>query len=147
MISQSAEYALRAVVFLAASPGSPQTTQQISSAASVTPAYLAKIMHALTRSGIVSSQRGLHGGFVLAREPSDLTALEVIRIVDPSRRVTECPLGLSSHGPGLCKLHRKLDYAISLVEQALQETRIVDLMDATTLGGRGAPNGALAAAK
>jgi DNA-binding IscR family transcriptional regulator len=54
MFSQTAEYALRAVVALADSGGQPLTTQQISTVTQVPPDYLAKVMQALGRSGLVS---------------------------------------------------------------------------------------------
>ena len=58
MISQTAEYALRAIVFLA-DQAEPRTTQQIAAATRVPPSYLSKVMQALSRARVVHSQRGL----------------------------------------------------------------------------------------
>ena len=65
MISQTAEYALRAIVYLAGQE-LPQTTQQIAATTRVPAGYLSKVLQALARGGLVHSQRGLHGGFTLA---------------------------------------------------------------------------------
>src|SRR5689334_18543405 len=73
MVSQTAEYALRAVVCLGNQAGTPLTTQQIAEVTRVPVGYLAKVMQALGRGGIVSSQRGLHGGFTLARPMDELS--------------------------------------------------------------------------
>jgi Rrf2 family protein len=56
--------------------------------------YLSKVLQSLGRAQLVNSQRGLHGGFTLARAPSELTVWEVIQAVDPLQRIRSCPLGL-----------------------------------------------------
>ncbi|HUY31937.1 MAG TPA: Rrf2 family transcriptional regulator [Pirellulales bacterium] len=127
MFSQTAEYALRAIVYLADQGDSPRTTRQIAEVTHVPPGYLAKVMQSLSRAGLVSSQRGLHGGFVLARPPQKLTVLDVIQAVDPLRRIETCPLGLEGH-LSLCPLHRRLDSAVAMVEKALRESTIAELL-------------------
>ena len=79
MISQTVEYALRAVVYLADQGEAARTTQQIAEATRVPPAYLSKVMQGLSRGKLVHSQRGLHGGFTLAREPKDRRSCSTIR--------------------------------------------------------------------
>lgn len=124
MISQTAEYALRAIVFLA-DQDQPRTTQEIAERTQVPAGYLSKVLQSLSRSKLVSSQRGLHGGFVLVDSPENISVLQVVNAVDPVRRIHECPLGL--HGKYLCPLHRKLDDAARLIEEAFGETTILDL--------------------
>ena len=125
MISQTAEYALRAVVFLA-DQTEPKTTQAIAAVTQVPTGYLAKVMQSLSRARLVHSQRGLHGGFTLAIEPRSLTVLQVVNAVDPVQRYLECPLGL--HGIRLCPLHRKLDDAALAIEQTFGGTTVADLV-------------------
>ncbi len=91
--------------------------------------YLAKVMQGLNRSGLVSAQRGLHGGFVLAEVPERITILQVINAVEPIRRFHECPLGL--HGIHLCPLHRKLDDAAIALENCFGNTTVGDLVHVT----------------
>jgi Rrf2 family protein len=127
MFSQTAEYALRAVVYLASQEGAAQTTQQIAEATRVPAGYLSKVMQSLTRAGLVHSQRGLHGGFTLAHPTDELTVLDVIEAVDPIRRIRSCPLGIKGH-TSLCPLHRRLDQAMALVENALRKSTIAELL-------------------
>ena len=136
MISQTSEYALRAVACLARRPGEPMTTQQIAIASRVPAGYLAKILQSLARAGIVSGQRGLGGGFLLARRPDQLTLLDVVRVADGSRRITACPLGIPGHGPDLCPLHRRLDDAAALAEQTLGGVTIADVLYKPLCGAR-----------
>ena len=125
LISQTSEYALRAVVWLAAR--GTQTTQQIASGTQVPPGYLSKVLQALARKGVVSSQRGKHGGFALAISPESLRTLDVIDAVDPIQRIESCPLELESHCEELCPLHRHLDDAIARIQAAFASTTIADL--------------------
>src|SRR5262245_23280543 len=78
MFSQTTEYALRVMVFLAGLNGTTATTRQIAAATRVPEGYLAKILQSLGRAGLIKAQRGLHGGSVLARDPAELTVLDVI---------------------------------------------------------------------
>jgi Rrf2 family protein len=128
MLSQTVEYALRAAVYLAGQGGAPQTNEQISTATKVPAAYLSKVMQSLNRGGLVQSQRGVGGGFLLARTPEELTILEVVNAVDPIQRIKICPLGLKSHGVRLCPLHRRLDDAMAQVEQAFAATTLAEIL-------------------
>jgi Rrf2 family nitric oxide-sensitive transcriptional repressor len=127
MISQTAEYALRAIVYLADEHQVPQTTQQIAEITRVPAGYLAKVMQGLSRAGLVHAQRGLHGGFSLAIPADKLTVLDVVQAVDPLRRIRHCPLGIEGH-ESLCPLHRRLDNAVAMVEKALGDTTIASLL-------------------
>jgi len=128
MISQTAEYALRAIVFLADQGGKPRTTAQIADATQIPAGYLAKVMQSLSRVRLVNSQRGLNGGFTLAKDPSDLSMLEIIKAVDPIRRFDECPLGVPTHGCNLCPLHQRLEDAAQLLESQFSSTSMADLL-------------------
>ena len=128
MISQTTEYALRIIVYLASLEGRPATTAQIASATRVPPGYLAKVLRNLAKGGLVQSQRGLHGGSTLARAPKQMTVWDVVNVVDPLQRSRTCPLGLKSHGVSLCPLHRRLDAALASVEAAFRGTTIAEVV-------------------
>jgi Rrf2 family protein len=128
MISQTAEYALRAIVYLAGQTGAARTTAQIAETTKVPSGYLAKVMQSLSRARLVRSQRGLNGGFTLAHDPEELSVLAVVNAVDPIQRYAECPLGIPSHGRRLCPLHDRLDQAAAMVEKAFGETMVAELL-------------------
>ncbi len=128
MISQTVEYALRAIVTIAQHEGQPCTAQQISKITQVPAPYLSKLMQGLVRAGLTNSQRGLHGGFVLTRKPAEMSILEVVDAVDPIQRIRECPLGISTHGSHLCPLHQRLDRAMEMVEKLFRETTVADVL-------------------
>jgi Rrf2 family protein len=128
MFSQTVEYALRAVCHLADQSPRSRTTDQIAAATQVPRAYLSKVLQALVEQGIVHSQRGVGGGITLIKPPSQVTILEVVNAVEPIRRITTCPLGLAAHGVRLCPLHRRVDNALALVEQAFGSTTLAEVL-------------------
>lgn len=132
MFSQTTEYALRVIAYVASLDGAPATTRQISAATQVPEGYLAKVVRSLNREGLLNSQRGLHGGSVLARPPEQITVFDVIQAIAPLPRITTCPLGIKGHGPRLCPLHRKLDDAVALVERAFRTSTIADILSQDT---------------
>jgi Rrf2 family protein len=123
------EYALPAVVHLAAEAPAGRTTEDIAKATRVPQAYLAKVLQSLVQAGIVRSQRGIGGGISLAKSPGELTILEVVNAVDPIRRIQTCPLGLAAHGVRLCPLHKRVDNALALVEDAFRSTTLQEVID------------------
>jgi Rrf2 family protein len=127
MISQTAEYALRAVAFLATSKGTPINGRDISKATQIPQDYLTKVMQELDRAGIVAAQRGHGGGYTLSISPDKLSVLEVVAVISPIPRLVECPLGIAEHIQ-LCPLHKRLDDAAKLVENAFRETMIAELI-------------------
>jgi Rrf2 family protein len=128
MLSDTVEYALRAVVHLAYESPEARTTAQIAEATLVPKDYLAKILQGLAKKGIVSTQRGVGGGVSLAREPDELTILDVVNAVEPLKRYASCPLGLKAHGVRLCPLHRRLDDAMAQVEAAFAGTTLAEIL-------------------
>jgi Rrf2 family nitric oxide-sensitive transcriptional repressor len=127
MISQTSEYALRAIVFLG-NEGVPRTTADISKGTKAPADYLSKVMRGLVREGIVASRRGLHGGFTLAREPEELSVLDIVNAVDPIQRIRECPLGNKAHGVNLCTLHRTIDETLAGAEETFRKLTLDQLL-------------------
>jgi Rrf2 family transcriptional regulator, nitric oxide-sensitive transcriptional repressor len=128
MFSQKVEYALRAVVHLAHVGPEARTVEQIATATKVPQAYLAKVLQQLAHAGVVRTQRGVGGGISLAHRPEELTILAVVSAVDPIKRIKVCPLGLKSHGVRLCPLHRRVDNALAMVEDAFQQTTLAEVL-------------------
>lgn len=134
MFSSTAEYALRAAVDLASHPGQPRTSQQVAKDSQIPAGYVSKVLQDLGKAGLVTSQRGPNGGFMLARPAGSITILETINAVDPINRITKCPLNLPAHSKRLCKLHQHLDDAIAEVERALSSASLADLVADGPLG-------------
>ncbi len=130
MINQTAEYALPAMVCLAVHPGvDPISAQDISGATHVPVGYLQKILRMLAKRGLLKVTRGTGGGFLLAKEPSSISVLEVLEAINPRfQRIERCPLGIEGH-TRLCSLHRMLDAELERTMRTFATTTIGDLLD------------------
>jgi Rrf2 family nitric oxide-sensitive transcriptional repressor len=132
LMGQSAEYALRAVVWLASQGEVTVGTAEIARHTHVPPGYMSKVLQALARAGLVESTPGRAGGFRLRRSADRISVLEVVNVVDSIERIRRCPLGLKSHRHVLCPLHRRLDEVAEIVERAYGETTIAEIVAETT---------------
>lgn len=130
MFSQTAEYALRAIVWLAEnSSDGPLGNQKIAEGTQVPVTYLAKIMQALVKADLVNSRRGVGGGFVLNYEAEEITVLDVLNAVDPIKRITSCPLHLKTHAKKRCGMHARLDDAMAMVETVFSQSTIAEIIN------------------
>lgn len=133
MFSLTAEYALRAVVWLADQPvGSVFGARVIAEETKVPASYLAKIMQQLVQAELVTSHRGVAGGFRLESSPAELRVLDVVNAVDPITKFTQCPLKLRTHARARCAMHARLNQAIENVEEALGASTITDILNDST---------------
>ena len=129
MFSQTVEYALRAVVYLAQHQAEGAVgNRTIAEATQVPPSYLSKVLHDLAAAEILVSRRGVGGGFQLRPRPEDLSVLDVVNAVDPLQRITGCPLSLDSHCEQLCPMHARLDETLASMEKTLGESTIREVM-------------------
>lgn len=81
-ITAKAEYAMRALLTLAAEDGQPLTAERLAESQKLPVKFLENILVDLRRGGLVRSQRGAEGGYRLARTADQITAAEVLRLVD-----------------------------------------------------------------
>lgn len=129
LLSDAAEYAVRAVIWLAQEGSESKKVREIAGATCAAPGYLVKVLQSLAKAGILSAQRGTRGGFVLIRDPAQLSVLEVINAVDPVERIQRCPLHLESHRKSLCPMHQRIDEALATVEAGFRRSTIADLLN------------------
>jgi Rrf2 family protein len=81
-ISAKADYAMRAMLELAATDDPPLKRDEIAQAQKIPVKFLETILGELKHAGLVSSQRGAEGGYWLARSAEEITLAEVMRVVE-----------------------------------------------------------------
>lgn len=128
MFSQTTEYALRVMAWLALSPDQLVPTVTLAEKTRVPAHYLAKVLQQLASAELVTGRRGVRGGYKLARPAREITLLSVVRAVSVVERITTCPLGLANHGPNLCPLHRTVDAVNKMVIDLLDDRTLEDLI-------------------
>lgn len=130
MLSQTAEYALRALVLLAERPaGSSARVGELALALDIPQNYLSKTLGALSRTGVVTSTRGKGGGFALARPAGQITLFD---IVDPFDRLGTRPLCLMGQGEcseaKACAAHHTWKAVSVQVQAFFLQTTLDDLV-------------------
>lgn len=90
-ISTKGKYAVRAILDIAQhSNGSPVTLAAISKREGISLLFLEQIFHKLKKGDIVGSIRGPHGGYVLARDPAEITIGDIVRLIEPPLYNSSC---------------------------------------------------------
>ena len=90
-ISTKGKYAVRAMLDIAQnSNGGPVPLAAISKREGISLLFLEQIFQHLRKGNIVSSVRGPHGGYVLAREAADITIGEIVRLIEPPLYTSSC---------------------------------------------------------
>jgi len=93
-LSQTTGYAIKALGCLNEPDGDSRFTPEIAECARVPTAYLAKIVNALARQGLVTARRGVGGGISLTRKPEEITLLQIVEAVEGPNWIGDCLLGL-----------------------------------------------------
>lgn len=90
-ITRQADYAVRAVLHLAKVGNSERSaTSTIAKEQHIPPSFLAKIISQLSIAGLLHTSRGARGGVTLAREPKEITLLDVVEAIDGPIQLNEC---------------------------------------------------------
>jgi Rrf2 family protein len=136
-ITRAAEYGVLGLTALARRPlGEVVMIETLCAEEDIPNSFLGKILQSLSKAGIVKSARGSGGGFSLARNPSEVTALEIIEAIEGPISLQRClddDLGCEhSGGCALCSL---LTEAQERVKEVFGRTTLADLT------GRHIPNG------
>ena len=131
MLNQTAEHALRAILFLARTEnGEAVPAERIAEALGAPGNYLGKTLNTLAKRGLLSSARGPAGGFRLLRDADDLTVAEVVAAVsDGPRPSTRCLLGNQPcHADAPCAAHVRWSAVREETWWPLRRTTIADLL-------------------
>ncbi len=114
VLSNTCKYAVRATIYLAMNEGEGKKIgiKKIAEDLDIPTPFLGKILQNLVRFNILSSSKGPHGGFGLAKKESEITLLEIVEIIDGLEIFEECLIGLRScnekgHDVVPCPMHKK----------------------------------------
>lgn len=137
-LTKKADYGLMALKYLAEHPDEASlSAKEIAEAYHIPPQLLAKILQLLAREGLLRSHAGMNGGYTLARQPQNITAFEVIRIIDGPLFITSC---VTESGicdlTSSCTIKEPLARVNDSISDVLRKIRISDLVEADANRGR-----------
>jgi Rrf2 family transcriptional regulator, iron-sulfur cluster assembly transcription factor len=134
-ISRKAEYALRALLLLGRdNPDKVHQIQELSEAGRIPVKFLEQILLSLRNHGILSSKRGVGGGYTLKRRPSEMTVLEIIELMDGPIAPLPCAYDKSSETctcaqAAFCSLRPLMQAAREQLCELFGSKTIQDLVD------------------
>lgn len=130
VITRATEYAIRTVIYLAQQPKSEIVLKKdICRTQNVTPAFLTKILQPLIKAGIVSSQRGVGGGFLLSKEANEITLLDILQAEEGQLKLNHCLIEDDAcHRDSHCSAHEVWHEAQEEMIQILQKYSIAELV-------------------
>lgn len=130
-LTQATDYAFRAALLLASSgEGDVIDANTISSREKIPTRFLLKIMRSLVKAGVVTSYRGVRGGFALAKSPRDITLLDIVEAVEGPVRINRClvdPEYCSKQWSNRCAIHHALGGVQAAVIKELGRHNLADL--------------------
>jgi Rrf2 family protein len=138
ILSKSADYGLRAMVYLARHRSTRLITlHEIATAMHTPPFLLGRILQRLVRARLLVSMKGHHGGFRLQREPMVITVSDIVRAIDGPFRMFDCT-GIAACGlSGECTMVEMFGRAEKALEDVLHAVTLDDLACHARLDGRG----------
>jgi Rrf2 family protein len=129
LLSKSGIHAVRALVVLAElPPGEYRGAASIARQTGAPKNYLGKLLQLLSRRELVASQKGLGGGFRLARKPDSISLFDVVDAIEDTGRWNECILGnptCSDDNP--CSVHERWGPVRDSYLNLMKQTTIADL--------------------
>lgn len=108
--------------------GKTLRAKDLAPATGVPPAYVSKVLQQLSESGLLISQRGHHGGFRLARPPSEIRFVDVLSAVNAHPRGQLCVFGWGACNPDdPCPLHPVWNELSTAVVDWAESTTLADI--------------------
>lgn len=129
LLSRSGEYALHALLHLANHPdATPVRGSDIAEALDAPANYLSKLLHRLSRAGVLNSVRGPHGGFSLAIPPDELSLAEALEPIDAERLDRRCLLGRPEcRDDDPCAAHEQWASLSEHIDRFFEDTTLASL--------------------
>jgi len=141
IFSTKSEYGVRVMVELARRGGDrPVALTEIAEHEGLPLAYLEHLVARLRRAGLIESRRGAHGGYLLAREPGQITMAEVVEALEgriaPVECITSSPDGTVSctreTDPGhICTTKLLWSRVRGSIVRTLEQTTLAELIPTT----------------
>lgn len=128
-ISDAANLAIHAMAHIAcADPGVNQSVGDIARNQGVSEAHLSKVMQRLVKVGMLTSRRGPGGGFVLHRDPTKLSLLEILEAIDGPMAESKCLLGRKRCLSSGCALGSLLTHMNHQVREFMSASRLSEVL-------------------
>ncbi len=129
MITRQVDYAIRMLIFMALNKDKKYTTDEIAEIIDVPRSFLPRIIASLSAKKIVFTYRGKTGGIKLAKDPSEISLMEVIEAIDGHIVISPCLVDADiCNFVNICKLRVFWENLQGIIVDLLNRTKISDLI-------------------
>ena len=104
-----------------------QTSPGIAASTGIPEPTVAKVLKILAGGGLVTSQRGARGGYILSRRLADIPVADVIAVVDGPIALTACVDGGGCDSQRFCPMHGRWDPVNAAIETALRGISLAEM--------------------
>ncbi len=131
ILSTRSTYGVRAMLALAMHTSSkPLMVREIAEQYHLPATYLEQLMGLLRKAKLVTAIRGAHGGYLLARSPSEISLIEIIEVLEGTLTLTDCPTSTGCCGqPDTCALQEIWYEATNALHGVLQSVSLASLVE------------------
>ncbi len=138
LLSQTAEYALRAMAWLALTPeGKPVRAADLSYATGIPVYYVSKVLRRLVLADLLESQKGQGGGFSLSRAPREISFIDILLAVDAFPTQGRCAFGWGQcDATNPCPLHNAWSQLDNRIRDWATNTRLDEIANLAPTGPR-----------
>jgi FeS assembly SUF system regulator len=127
-ISRLTDYATVLLAALAGEPERVQTAASLAAQTHIAAPTVSKLLKQLQRAGLVSSTRGLHGGYQLARPATQISAAAIIDALEGPLALTDCAAGHGQCGiEETCRVSRVWQRLNLAMRRALYDVSLAQL--------------------
>lgn len=129
LVTKETDYAIRALLSLARTRDAFVPSAGLSAADGIPLQFLRRILQRLIRAGLVTSREGVAGGIRLARDPSRIKVLDVMRLFQGEVQVSECMFRRKlCANRGTCVLRKRLNTIGGILAREFARISIADLL-------------------
>jgi FeS assembly SUF system regulator len=131
-LNRLTDYAVVVMAQMATHPGGVTTAAQVARETGVPLPTVAKLMTALARAGVASSQRGVAGGYTLSRPAAMISVAEIIAAIEGPIALTACVEDATEHCDveSICPMRGNWNKVNRAIRRALEELSLADMMPA-----------------
>lgn len=127
LFSGMCKLAIKSVIYIATRFDQPLTIKEISTHLEASEHTIAKILQVLSKHEIISSLKGVHGGFFMSEEQTQFPILKIVKLIDGEGLLNQCVLGLSQcNAKKPCPLHEEYVKAKYVIEGILTKKSIAE---------------------
>lgn len=133
-VSRLTDYATVVLAQMARTPETVHTAADLAGRTRLARPTVSKLLKQFAREGLLTSYRGVHGGYLLARTPEQISAAQIIDMIEGPMAMTECSLeDRHCELEAVCGVGHHWQRINRAIRAALEEVTLADLASPTTL--------------